>query len=168
VVHEERGGELLAELSCRVGIDAHAAFFQHDVALGPDDAFIEGQPGHPVGLVIHHRAQMLLRHTLEIGGVVEGGEGVLLAAEAGDDLGELARRPARGALEHQMLEEMRDAGLSRRIIGGAVAIPDHVSDDRRAPVGHNHDIHPIAEPEGFDRLGGLGLARMHVHLKPSP
>jgi hypothetical protein len=139
------------------------ALLQHHVALGADDALVEGQPGHPVGLVIHHRAQMLLRHALEIGGVVEGGEGVLLPAEAGDDLGELAGRPARRALEHQMLEEMRDAGLGRRIIGRAVAIPDHVGDDRRAMVRHHHDIQAVAEPEGLDRRGQAGRRDMDRH-----
>ena len=40
-----------------------------------------------VGLEAHHRGQMLLGDTLEIGRVVERGEGVLLPAELGDDLG---------------------------------------------------------------------------------
>ena len=31
-----------------------------------------------------------------------------------------------GALEHQVFEEVGDAGLADRIIGGAVAVPDHV------------------------------------------
>ena len=84
-------------------------------------------------------AEMLLGDALEIGGVVVAGEGVLLAADLGDRFGEGALGMGLGALEHEMLEEMRDARLARRIVGRAVAIPDHVGDDRRAVVrDHNH------------------------------
>ena len=67
-----------------------------------------------------------------------------------------------------MLEEMRDAGLAGRIVGGAVAVPDHVGDDGGAPVGDDDDGQPVLQPEGFNRLGGLARTRVHVHLEPTP
>ena len=61
--------------------------------------------------------QPVLGDALEVGGGVLAGEGVVLAAEPGDDLGELADRDLVGRLEHQMLEEVgdaRDARAARR------------------------------------------------------
>ncbi len=59
------------------------------------------------------------------------------------------------ALEHQMFEEMRDAGFARRIVGRAVAIPDHMGDDRRAMIRDHHDVHAVVEL----RLGDGGTLR---------
>src|ERR1700704_2065808 len=44
-----------------------------------------------------------------------------------------------------MFEEMRDAGLARRIVGGAVAIPNHMRHDRRAAIWDDDDIQAICE-----------------------
>ena len=94
VVDEERRRHRLGQLRSRIGLDTHPALLENDVPLGRDDGIVEEQVRHPIGLEVHHRAEMLARDALEIGGVVERGEGVLLAAEAGDDLRELARRDA--------------------------------------------------------------------------
>jgi hypothetical protein len=93
---------------------------------------------------------MLRGDPLEIGRVVVGREGVLLAAQRRDDLRELARRMALGALEHQVFEEMRDAGSADRIVGRAVLVPDHVGHDRHAPVGDDDHLEPVVEPGGRD------------------
>ena len=53
-----------------------------------------------------------------------------------------------GALEHQVLEEMRDAGLAERIVRRAVAVPDHVGDDRHAAIGDDDDLEAVVEGEG--------------------
>ena len=53
---------------------------------------------------------MLVRQPGVEGGVLPGGEGVHLAADRVDGLGDLARRAALGALEQQVLEEVRRAG----------------------------------------------------------
>ena len=99
-------------------------------------------------------AEMLLGDALEIGGVVVAGEGVLLAADLGDALGELALRVGLGALEHQMFEEMGDARLALRIVGRAVAIPHHVGDHRRAVVGNDDHGQAVVEPEIDDAAVG--------------
>ena len=52
-----------------------------------------------------------------------------------------------GALEHQMLEEMRQARLAGRAVGGADLVPDPVGDHRRAVVGHHHHLHAVVERE---------------------
>ena len=148
MVHEQRRRHRLRKLGRRIGLDPHAALLEHDVALGRDHRLVEDEAGHAVGLELHHGPEVLAGDALEIGGVVVGGEGVLLAAERRDDLAELARRVPARALEHQMLEEMGDAGLADRIVGRAVAVPDHVRDDGHAAVGHDHHLESVVEIEG--------------------
>ena len=74
-------------------------------------------------------------------------------------LRELALRMGLGALEHQMFEEMGDARLARRIVGRAVAVPDHVGDDRRAAVGNDDDRQAVVEPEVDDAARGGARGR---------
>ncbi len=95
MMREERRLHRLVELVGGIGIGAHPALFEHDIALGRDDLVGQDEAGHPVGLVIHADGEMLLGDALEIGGVVVRGEGILLAAEIGDELGELALRMLR-------------------------------------------------------------------------
>ena len=66
---------------------------------------------------------------------------------ARDRLREVAGRILVRALEHQVFEEMRDAGFARRLVGGADPVPDHVGDDRRAAVGDDHDLQAVGERE---------------------
>ena len=100
--------------------------------------------GHAIGLELHHGLEVFAGDALEIGRVVERREGVLLAAETGDDLRELARRVLGRSLEHQVFEKMRDARLSQRVIGRAVAIPDHVGDDGNAMIRDHHHVETIS------------------------
>ena len=166
---EQRRRHRLAEQLVGVAVGAHAALLDDHVALRRHHVVVEGEAGHAVGLELHHGGQMLLGDALEVGRVVVGREGVLLAAEGGDDIGELARRMLGRSLEHQVLEEMRDAGLAERIVGRAVAIPDHVGDDRRAPVGNDHHLKPVGERRKCDTLGpaaGRGRGSAAPVFKP--
>ena len=108
---------------------------------------------HAVGLHLHHGAELLLGDALVVGGDVLAGEGVVLAAEPGDDLGELADRDLVGRLEHQVLEEVGDAGDALGLVGGADLVPDHVRDDGRPVIGDDDDLHAVGERE----LAGAGL-----------
>ena len=60
-----------------------------------------------------------------------------------------------GALEHQMFEEMGDAGRSRWLIRGPDLVPDHVGHDRRAPVRHHDDFQPVGEREVGRLVAGI-------------
>ena len=121
--------------------------------------------GHAVGFHPHHQRQAVLGDALEIGGRVMGGEGVVLAAIAGDDLGKFAGRDLFGALEHEMFEEMRDAGFALRLVGGSDLVPHHLRDHRRAPVGDDDDLHAVRKRRMSDirvgsRSGGCGAGRI--------
>jgi hypothetical protein len=152
---EERGLHRFVELGARVGVAMHAPLLEHDVALGRDDLVGQRQAGHAVGFERHDGAQVLLGDTLKVSGVVVAGEGVLLAADLGDELRERALRMRLGSLEHEMLEEMGDARLARRIVGGTVAIPDHVRHHRRAPIGDHDDVEAVGKRE-VDNVSGSG------------
>ena len=138
-----------------VGLRAHAALLKHDVALRSDDLVSENEIHHPVGLEFHHGREMFARHALEIGRVVVAGEGVLLAAELRHQMREFALRMLVRALEHQMFEEMRNAGLALRIVGGAVAVPHHMGDDRRAMVGDDDEFKAVVERHMGDGRAGF-------------
>ncbi len=90
VVSEQRLGYRLAELRGGIGVGAHAPLLQHHVALGVHHLVGEHEAVHAVRLECHHRLEVLARHALVVGRVVHRGEGVLLAAEFGDDVRELA------------------------------------------------------------------------------
>ncbi len=109
----------------------------------------EAQIAHAVGFHAHDQLEPVARDALVIGGVVPGRERVVLAAIAGDGAREFARRDLARALEHQVFEEVRDAGMAARLVSRADAIPDHVRDHRRAAIGDHHDLHAVAEREGF-------------------
>ena len=53
----------------------------------------------------------------------------------------------RRSFEHEMFEEMRNAGLALWIVRGAVLVPNHVSDDRRAIVGNDDNLHAIVQSQ---------------------
>ena len=145
-----RSLHLLGQTGGRIVVDALVALFENDVALSRDHVFAQHKAGHAIGFELHHGAEILARDALEVSSVVVAGEGVFLTADGGNLLREASARMVRGALEHQVFEEMRDAGLSVRIIGRADPIPEHVGDDGRAVIGHDHDLHPVVERELLD------------------
>jgi hypothetical protein len=99
--------------------------------------------------------QTVLGHALEIGSGVVAGERVVLAAQARHDLGEFAGRDLFRGLEHQMLEEMGDAGDARRLVRRADAVPHHVGHHGRAIVGHHNALHAVGQRELADAGAAL-------------
>ena len=50
----------LAELRAGIGVGAHLALLDHDVALGSDNGVGQHEAAHAVGLERHHRVEVLL------------------------------------------------------------------------------------------------------------
>ncbi len=148
MVHEQGGRHGLGELRGRVGLDPHAALLQDHVALRRHDALVEQEVRHPVGFERHHRLEVFPGDALEIGRVVEGREGVLLASETRHHLREGPGRVLLRALEHQVLEEVGNAGLALRIVRGPVAVPHHVRHHRHAVIGDHHHVEAVVQGEG--------------------
>ena len=151
MIEIERRIHLLAEPAHRIVGDPHVLLFEHDIELGLHHLVGQHEAGDAVGFERHHLLEVLARHALEEAGIVGGGEGVLLAADLGDVLRERVAGILLGALEHQMFEEMRQAGFARRLVGGADLVPDHVGDDRRAMIGDHDDFKAVVELEIGDR-----------------
>ena len=143
-----------AELRAGVGVAMHAPLLEHHVALRRNDVVGQSQAGHAVGFERHAGLEVLLGDLLEIGGEIVAGEGVLHAADLGNEFRELALGMALRAFEHQVFEEVGDAGFARRIVGRAVAVPDHVGDDGRAMIGNDHDVEAVGQGEIHDMRRG--------------
>ena len=116
---EEGGLHRFAELRAGVAVAMHAPLLEHHVPLGPDDVVGQGEAGHPVGLEGHAGLEVLFGDLLEIGGEIVAGEGVLYAADLGNEFRERALGMAFRAFEHEMFKEMGDPGLT----GGSSAEP---------------------------------------------
>ncbi len=151
MIEIERRIHLLAEPAHRIVGDPHVLLFEHDIEFRFHHLVGEHEAGDAVGFERHHLLEVLARHALEEAGIVAGGEGILLAADLGDVLRERVAGILLGALEHQMFEEVRQAGLARRLVGGADLVPDHVGDDRRAMIGDHNDFKTVIELEIGDR-----------------
>ena len=159
MIEKQRGGYLLAEPRARIVADPQVPFLQHDLKLRHDVGVGEHQAAHAVGLELHHARQMLARQALEIGGEVGRGERVLLAADGGERLREPAGRVLGGAFEHQMFEEMGDAGFADRLVGRADLVPDHVGHDRGAVVRNHDKLEAVRERVMGGRAGRRGVER---------
>ena len=154
VIEIERRAPLLAERAVRRILHHLPALLEHHVALREHALGGGVQVAHPVGFHAHHQVEPVGGDALEIGGVIGRGEGVVVAAVLRDDPAELAVRQLVGRLEHQMLEEMRDARLPRRLVGRSDPVPDHVGDHRRTAVLDHHPHQPVVEGEALDVIGG--------------
>ena len=155
MVEVERGVHLLAQPRAGIVGDPHVLLFQHHLELRPHRLVGQHQSGHAVGLELHHGCELVARHALEIAGVVGGGEGVLLAADGRHHLGEAPGWILLRALEQQVLEEVGEPRLARRLVGGADLVPEHVGHDRRAVIGNHHDLETVRQLE----IGDAGAAR---------
>ena len=67
-------------------------------------------------------------------------------------------------LEHQVLEEVREARLAGRLVGGPDLVPEHVGDHRRTAVRDHHDLEAVAEREVTASQDRGALAKMVMTL----
>ena len=112
----------------RLVLEAHPPLFLDDLALGLELLFAHVERGHAIGLEPEHERQVLRGHRLPVDRRVFVGERVGLAADARDPRRMLIGPDVARALEHQVLEQMREAGAARLL----VLRPDVVPERRRA------------------------------------
>ena len=94
------------------------------VALARQLGAVKARADDDVAQNIEREREVLAQHARVIGGRVDPGRGVELAADRLDLLGDVASAPPRGALEGHMLQEMRDAMLALRFASAAGPDPD--------------------------------------------
>ena len=92
--------------------------------------------------------------------VILGREGVVAAAILRDQRAERGARIGARALEHQMFEEMRDAGFAARVVSGAGLVPDHLGNRGDAVIGQHDHLQPIPERKALG-IEALGRGRRH-------
>ena len=132
---------------------ALALLVLHDAALGVEFLLADRaeQVAHAVGLHPQGHVERGGRHGLEIVGAVEPGGAVHVGRA------DLLERFEIGALvvfrtgKHQVLEQVRKAGLAGRFVGRADVVPDAHGDDRRLVVlVHDHG-QPVRQGETRER-----------------
>jgi hypothetical protein len=127
------GAHLLEEAAVGRGQDPLPVLLLHHRALGAEVGLVDAQVGEPLGLGPEQRLEMVRRHHRLVGGDVLAGEGVVLAADVLGEAVELLALHVLRALEHDVLEEMREARLAFGVVGAADVVPD-LDADRRAGV----------------------------------
>ena len=162
-VHRERlVVDDLVQPAVRLVLDAHPALFLDDLALGLEDLLVDAQRRHAVGLEPQHQRQVLRRHRLPEHRRVFVGVGVALPADARD-----VRRMPFGldvlrALEHHVLEQVREAGAARLLVLRTDVIPELGVHDRRRVVLEQDHLQPV----GQRRHRVIELGRPHRGAGP--
>ena len=149
---EGERAHLFAEESTRIVLGARAPLLDDDLALGGDLLGIQEQVLHAVSLEIDHQVELLRRDRDVIGGDVLGCERVVLAAILLDELRELLGTVARRALEHQVLQEVSDAGRPPKLVARADAVPHLEGHDRAAWIFEQQHVQPVVERRGHDTV----------------
>ena len=127
----------------------HRDLLEHDLALGVElgEPRLEDHLGHHV----ERGLQPVVGDAAVDDGVLARGRRVQLAAQRVEDLGDLAGRVRRRALEQQVLDEVRDPGLRVGLVARAGADPEAERD--RA-----HVVEPLAD----HALAGVELGQVVV------
>ncbi len=168
-----QGGQLLERRAVRDVVVPLAALVLDDVPLVLHGLVVQGgqQGPHPVRLQPERELQLVGRHRLEVVGALEAGGAVEGAAGALDQLEVPVARYARRALEHQVLEEVSQAGTPLDFVARADVVPEADRGDRGQVVLGKHHAQAVGQPV----LGrcqaagaGLGCGRVtHGHVVPS-
>ena len=89
------------------------------------------------------RSSALRGHGLEIIGAVEPGGAVEVGRADLAQRSEIVARRVLRAVEHDVLEQMREAGAALRLVLGADIVPDADRDDRRLAVVVDDDAQAV-------------------------
>ncbi len=155
------GAEQLEGLCSGLIVGTQAALFLDDLDFLAEFVGWQAQAGQAVGLQFQGYGQAVTRQHLVVGGVVVAGEGVFFRAEVTQDARGLARADLGAALEHHVLQGVRQAGLARGFVAGTDLVPDLRDHHRGAVVFAHHDLEAVVEDEfvGGLHIGGEGRER---------
>ena len=143
----------LVQPSVRLVVHAHAPFLFHDL-------LVDGQRRHPIRFEPQDEGQVLRRHRFPEHRLVVGRVGVALAADRRQHRCVRFGLDVLGALEHQVLEEMREPGAARLLVLRPDVIHDLQVHDRRRVVLRQHYREPVRQRRDlvlqFRRTRGRG------------
>ncbi len=124
----------------------HLDLFEDDAALDLEVVVGEARRDDDVGQQAERGLHLLVEDVAVERGVLLAGEGIDVAAEDVDHLGDVARRPRGRPLEHQVLEKVRRPAVLLRLDGGTAA--QVVAERHGADVGEGFD--DDRQPRGED------------------
>jgi hypothetical protein len=137
-------------------VDPDLLFDDGDLVL--DVVVVQAQAPHPVGLEVETELEGVGRELLVVVGVVGAGAAVHDPAVAGHELVVLALLQGHRPFEHEVLEEVGEAGHPLRLGPEADVVDDGDRHGRGRRVGHEHDPETVSELEALDGEGGRGEA----------
>ena len=123
----------------------------HDVALRVELLLRHRgqQLAHAIRLEPERELELVRRHRLEVVRALEPRRAVERAAGALHELEVLVRFDVGRALKEHVLEQVREAGAPRRLVGRPDVIPEVHGDDRRRVVLGQRDEQPVRRAEMF-------------------
>ncbi len=155
--------EDLCQSPVRLVLDAHPPLFLHDLALALERLFVHAQRRHAIGFEPQHQRQVLLRRGLPEHRRILSRVGVALPADARDEGGVRFRLDVLRALEHQVLEQVCEAGAAGPLVLRSDVIPELQVDDRRGVIFRQHDGEAVVERRDaifeLGRTDGRGCRR---------
>ena len=166
------GGQLLERRAVGHVVVALAALVLDDVPLVLHGLVVEGgeQRAHAVGLQPEGELQLVGGHGLEVVGALETGGAVERAARALHQFEVAVALDLARALEHQVLEEVSQAGTSLDLVAGTDVVPEAHRRDRGQVVLGEHHAQAVGQAVlGRCQAAGacLGCGRVtHGHVRP--
>ena len=151
-VVRERVGRLEGR-RVRLVVDPEPLLLLHGLALVVELLLREDERAHPVGLEEEAEVEALGRERLVVVRPVLGRRAVHRAARGGHEPEVLALPDVLGALEHEVLEEVGEARLSRKLDAAADVVRDVDRDEGDAALGRDDDGQAVRE--AFDVRGDL-------------
>ena len=106
---------------------------------------IEREVCEPIGFQVEHQVERGARNPVLVHGDVVAGERVVGAALRFHEPVEFARRALRGAVEHHVFEEMREAGDAGHFVAAADAHPVVERDVGDVAIGPDDDLHAVGQ-----------------------
>jgi len=156
----QRAGQLVPHLPIGLVL-ALALLVLHHAALFVERGLVDRteQVTHAVRFHPQRHVQRGGGHVLEVIGAVGVGGAILVGgADLLERLEELAA-VVLAALEHQVLEQVGEAGAPGRLVLGTDVVPDVDRHDRRLAVGVHHHAQAVGQGEFLERnvhRGGRG------------
>ena len=138
---EEVALELLLERAVRAVVVRPALLVLDDLALVVEVLLAQSveQGRHPVGFEPERQVELVGRQRLEVVRAVQPRGAVHRPTGGLHERDVLGFRDVPRALEHDVLEEVREARLARDLVLGPDVVPEVDRDDRRQVVlGHDH------------------------------
>ena len=147
-------GQRLEPQATGVVLHPHPALLENHLALGSKALLGDDQVGEAFRLEVDHQGERFRGHVLEIHRHIAARKRVDPAPARFDEPGMHLGFDVLRALEHHVLEEVREAGVAALVLGTHTD-PDLERDHRSRVVLEREDAQPIGQHRLHDIAGGI-------------